>query len=84
VGGALGLAILATVANSRTDDVLAAAGGNPRALPDALVEGFQSAFLGAALIAVIGLVLTLVLIRSSDSRAHVELSKKDGAAVAGV
>ena len=27
--GALGLAILATVANSRTDDVLAAAGGNP-------------------------------------------------------
>jgi len=76
VGGALGLAVLATVANSRTDDVLAAAGGNPRALPDALVEGFQSAFLGAALIAVIGLVLTLILIRSSDSRAHVELSKK--------
>ncbi len=84
VGGALGLAILATVANSRTDDVLAAAGGNPRALPDALVEGFQAAFLGAALIAVIGLVLTLVLIRSSDSRAHVELSKKEGAAVASV
>jgi len=76
VGGALGLAVLETVANSRTDDVLAAAGGNPRALPDALVEGFQSAFLGAALIAVIGLVLTLILIRSSDSRAHVELSKK--------
>ena len=84
VGGALGLAILATVANSRTDDVLAAAGGNPRALQDALVEGFQSAFLGAALIAVIGLVLTLVLIRGSDSRAHVELSKKEGAAPATV
>jgi len=84
VGGALGLAILATVANSRTDDVLAAAGGNPSALPNALVEGFQAAFLGAALIAVIGLFLTLVLIRSSDSRAHVELSKKEGAAVAGV
>jgi EmrB/QacA subfamily drug resistance transporter len=84
VGGALGLAILATVANSRTDDVLAAAGGNPRALPDALVEGFQSAFLGGAVIAAIGLVLTLVLIRSSDSRAHVELSKKEGARVAGV
>ena len=77
VGGALGLAILATVATSRTDDVLAAAGGDPRALPDALVEGFQSAFLGAALIAVIGLVLTLVLIRSSDSRAHVALSKRE-------
>ena len=84
VGGALGLAILATVANSRTDDVLAAAGGNPRALPDALVEGFQSAFLGAALIAVIGLVLTLVLIHSSDSRAHVALSKTENAATASV
>ena len=84
IGGALGLAVLATVANSRTDDALAAAGGNPRALPDALVEGFQAAFYGAALIAVIGLVLTLVLIRGSDSRAHVELSKKEGAAVAGV
>jgi EmrB/QacA subfamily drug resistance transporter len=76
VGGALGLAILATVANSRTDDVLAAAGGNPRALPDALVEGFQAAFLGAALIALIGLALTLVMIRGSDSRAHVALSEK--------
>jgi MFS family permease len=82
VGGALGLAILATVANSRTDDVLAAVGGNPRALPNALVEGFQSAFLGAALIAAIGLVLTLVLIRGSDSRAHVALSKTEGAATA--
>ena len=83
IGGALGLAILATVANSRTDSVLADAGGNPRALPDALVEGFQSAFLGAALIALIGLVLTLVMIRSSDSRAHVELSKKEEAVTAG-
>ena len=84
IGGALGLAILATVANSRTDDVLAAAGGDPRALPDALVEGSQSTFLGAALIAAIGLVLTLVLIRGSDSRAHVALSAKEGAATARV
>ena len=30
VGGALGLAILATIANSRTEDVMAAAGGDPR------------------------------------------------------
>ena len=40
------------------------------------------AFLGAALIALIGLVLTLVLIRTSDSRAHVELSKKEQTAAA--
>jgi hypothetical protein len=51
-------------------------------LPGALVEGFQSAFLGAAVIAVIGLALTFALIRSSDSRAHVALSEKAEAPVA--
>jgi EmrB/QacA subfamily drug resistance transporter len=73
IGGALGLAVLATIANSRTDDVVASSGGDPTALPNALTEGFQSAFLGGAGIAALGLVLTLVLIRSRDSRAHVEL-----------
>ena len=73
IGGALGLAVLATIANTRTDDVLASAGGDPSALPNALTEGFQSAFLGGAGIAVLGLVATLVLIRNRDSRAHVEL-----------
>src|SRR5215218_8781590 len=47
IGGALGLAILATVANGRTDD--AAAAGKPAAV--ALTEGFQSAFLAGAGIA---------------------------------
>jgi EmrB/QacA subfamily drug resistance transporter len=74
IGGALGLAVLATIANSRTDDVVASSGGDPSALTNALTEGFQSAFLGGAVIAVLGLVLTLVLIRGRDSRAHVELS----------
>jgi len=73
VGGALGLAVLATIANSRTDDVVASAGGDPSALPNALTEGFQSAFLAGAGIAVLGLLATLFLIRSRDSRAHVEL-----------
>jgi EmrB/QacA subfamily drug resistance transporter len=73
IGGALGLAVLATIANSRTDDVMASAGGEPSALTNALNEGFQSAFLGGAVIAALGLVLTLVLIRSRDSRAHVQL-----------
>jgi EmrB/QacA subfamily drug resistance transporter len=76
VGGALGLATLATIANSRTDDVMAAAGGNPSALPGALTEGFQSAFLAGAGFAALGIVLTLVLIRSGDSRAHVEVSRR--------
>ena len=71
IGGALGLAVLATIANSRTDHLMASAGGDPAALPNALTEGFQAAFLGGAVIAALGFVLTLVLIRSRDSRAHV-------------
>ena len=39
VGGALGLAILATVANSRTDDVMAAAGGAKAGAPDGADRG---------------------------------------------
>jgi EmrB/QacA subfamily drug resistance transporter len=79
IGGALGLAVLATIANSRTESVAQDAGAaGPVPPPDALLEGFQSAFLGAAGIAVIGLVLTLILIRGSDSRAHVALSEKEG------
>jgi EmrB/QacA subfamily drug resistance transporter len=76
IGGALGLAVLATIANSRTDDVVASSGGDPSALTNALTEGFQSAFLGGAAIAALGLVLTLVLIRGRDSRAHVEIGRR--------
>jgi EmrB/QacA subfamily drug resistance transporter len=73
IGGALGLAVLSTVATSRTDDVLSQAGGGPSQLTNALNEGFQSAFLAGSGIALLGLVLTLVLIRGADSRAHVAL-----------
>jgi hypothetical protein len=52
---------------------MASASGNPSALTNALNEGFQSAFLAGAVIAVLGLILTLALIRTRDSRAHVEL-----------
>ena len=76
IGGALGLAVLATIANSRTDDVMASSGGDPSGLPNALNEGFQAAFLGGAAIAALGLVLTLVLIRGRDSRAHVQLGAR--------
>jgi fucose permease len=88
IGGALGLAVLSTVATSTTDDLMAEAQGDPSALPNALTEGFQDAFLGGAMIAVLGLVLTLVLIRNRDSRAHMELGAEvapsaDGAPAAG-
>jgi EmrB/QacA subfamily drug resistance transporter len=72
VGGALGLAILAAVANS----IIGSSHD-----PVVLTEGFQSAFLAGAGFAILGLIATLLLIRSSDSRAHVELSS--GPAVAG-
>jgi EmrB/QacA subfamily drug resistance transporter len=76
IGGALGLAVLATIATSRTDHVMASSGGGHSALPNALNEGFQSAFLGGSAIAALGFVLTLVLIRGRDSRAHVELGAR--------
>ncbi len=64
VGGALGLAILAAVANGIID------GSHD---PVVLTEGFQSAFLVGAAFAVVGLIATLLLIRGSDSKAPVEL-----------
>ena len=63
VGGALGLAILAAVANGRTENAV----GAP---PLRLVEGFQSAFFVGAGLAIIGAILSVVLIRTTDSKAH--------------
>ncbi len=73
IGGALGLAVLSSLATSHTSNVLADGSG----LKDALTEGFQVAFLGGAAIAALGFVLTLVLIKGSDSRAHVEIGKAE-------
>ncbi|HEU5062311.1 MAG TPA: MFS transporter [Solirubrobacterales bacterium] len=64
VGGALGLAILAAIANSEI--------GTSRD-PAVLTDGFSSAFLVGSGFAVLGLLATLFLIRSSDSKAHVDL-----------
>ena len=71
IGGALGLAVLATIANTRTEDLLESARGNPAALPGALTDGFNVAFLAGAGFAVLGIVAALVMIRSSDSKALV-------------
>jgi len=65
IGGALGLAILATVANRRTEDV--ATGARPT--PEALTEGFQAAFLAGAGFAVLGIIAAVTLIRTADSNA---------------
>jgi EmrB/QacA subfamily drug resistance transporter len=78
VGGALGLAILATIANTRTKDLLIG-GGHTHA--EALTEGFQRAFLVGSGFALVGALLTTVLISSRDSRAHSEAARSGEAAV---
>ncbi|GAA3155526.1 DHA2 family efflux MFS transporter permease subunit [Streptomyces rameus] len=61
LGAGLGVAVLASVAESRT-----AAVGGPRA--DALNSGFHLAFLGAAGLAVLGLVVALAVLRPEPPR----------------
>jgi hypothetical protein len=78
IGGALGLAVVATIANSRTADVIATAHG-PNALKQALTDGFQSAFLTGAGFALLGLVVAGVLIRGKDSRAHADAAAAEAA-----
>ena len=67
VGGALGLAILATIANSRTQSGFHA---GVRSAAVALTKGFDRAFLVGAGFAVAGAILAAVLISSRDSREH--------------
>jgi len=74
IGGALGLAVLATIANTRTQNLAEAAQGNPAALPEALTDGFNLAFLAGAGFAVLGILAAIFMIRSSDSRELVGVS----------
>ena len=62
IGGALGIAALSTIATSHTTDSL----GTGAALPDALVNGFHSAFVVGAVIAALGLVASLTLVRRDE------------------
>ncbi|HET8755723.1 MAG TPA: MFS transporter [Solirubrobacteraceae bacterium] len=72
IGGALGLAVLATVANSRIEDV--AATGASQAV--AMTEGFQNAFLVGSGLAILGAVLATVLVSSRASREHAEAAQR--------
>ncbi|MFL5970277.1 MAG: DHA2 family efflux MFS transporter permease subunit [Gaiellaceae bacterium] len=62
IGGAVGIATLATIASSRTDDALA--GGAARA--DALVTGFHAAFYAGVAVAIIAIIASLTLIRRDE------------------
>jgi hypothetical protein len=61
VGGALGVAVLSSIAISTTSDALVSNPATPPAL--ALTEGFQTALLASAGFAAAGAVAALLLIR---------------------
>ncbi|MBA2461650.1 MAG: DHA2 family efflux MFS transporter permease subunit [Actinobacteria bacterium] len=69
IGGAVGIALLSTIAISRTKDEVAAG----TALPQALTSGFQLAFWVGAAIAAAGVVAALVLIRTEELEAAPEV-----------
>ena len=68
IGGALGIAALSTIATQRAEDAI----GTGSALPVALVDGFSSAFMVGAVIAALGLVAALTLIRRNELEDVVE------------
>lgn len=68
LGGALGLAVLSTVAANATSSALSGLAGAPSAAVrlSALVTGFRAAFLVSAVLLVVGAVLLAALVRRSD------------------
>jgi len=62
IGGAVGIAILSTIAVSTTDDALATG----TAVPTALTDGFQAAFWAGAAITFAGVLVSLLLVRGRD------------------
>ena len=78
VGGALGLAILSSIAFSKVGD-LAAQGETG---PAALTEGYADAFMVGSGIAILGIAATLILIRNQDSKAHTEIGAGEPLAAA--
>jgi predicted MFS family arabinose efflux permease len=68
VGGALGLAVLSSLASSKTTDTLDSLGHapTPADTASALVDGFHVAWLGSALLLGAAMVLLVVLLRRRD------------------
>ena len=65
IGGALGIAVLSSVAIAQTND----AAGTGDAVPTALTSGFQAAFWVGAGIAAVGVVASLILVRRDELEA---------------
>ena len=77
IGGALGIAALSTIATSQTADAVATGS----AVPAALVDGFTAAFVAGVIVAALGIVAALTLIRRDElERAPAALPALDLAA----
>ena len=67
IGGALGLAILSTVAASTTADALpSGTAPTPAENASALVDGFQAAFAVGSGLMIVGVLITAILVRKRD------------------
>jgi EmrB/QacA subfamily drug resistance transporter len=64
VGGAIGLAVLATLASTRTGDLLAAG----QAAPDALTQGYRLAFLLATILTIAAIAVALTVLTPEQRR----------------
>jgi EmrB/QacA subfamily drug resistance transporter len=73
VGGAIGLAVLATVSASRTDTLLQRGDG----VDEALTGGFHLAFLISALLVLAAVVVAATVLKSEDAPAHAATEPAD-------
>jgi EmrB/QacA subfamily drug resistance transporter len=71
VGGALGLAVLATLASTRSEDLLAAGDS----VPAALTGGYHLAFVVGAVLVAAGIVLAVTVLRAEDAPAAAAASE---------
>ena len=69
IGGALGLAVLSTVAANHTKAL-----ADDHGLTSALIGGYQLAFLAGALVIATGIVLAFALLRPRDPRTEMQLA----------
>ena len=65
IGGAVGIALLSTIAVSTTDDEVASG----TAVPKALTDGFVNAFWAGAAIAFVGVLVSVFVVRGRDLEA---------------
>ena len=66
VGGAVGIAVLSTIAVSTTNDAVASG----HRVPVALTDGFVNAFWAGAAIAFVGVLVSIFLVRGRDLKSH--------------